>query len=96
MQSHLPKIILLFILLTGSHQATSDVLSMPGSAPQAPNSSKGVPRPTYGDTMAGVKEQFGEPKDASGPVGKPPISRWTYEKFTVVFEGNTVIQAYVN
>jgi hypothetical protein len=29
----------------------------------------------------------------AGPVGEPPITRWDYDKFVVVFEYNRVIHS---
>lgn len=38
-----------------------------------------------------VNQQFGEPNKQIGPTGKPPISRWVYDDFTVYFESGWVI-----
>jgi len=61
-------------------------------APQWQN----IPRPHEGQTMAEVRKQFGKPDAIKGPVGKPPITRWMYAKFTVYFEKNRVIHAVLN
>ena len=94
--SVLTRAILCLTLFIGSSSAIADVLDMPPKDAGPPNSEAGVLRPVYGDSMEKVKGQFGEPKESQGPVGNPPISRWIYNKFTVVFEGDTVIHAYVN
>jgi hypothetical protein len=58
------------------------------------NSPKEVP--AMGMTQEQVKSIFGEPKAAKPPVGKPPISRWDYEDYSVYFESNTVIHAFMH
>jgi hypothetical protein len=50
--------------------------------------------------MAAVKKQFGEPRGTHGPVGgdtpkHPPITRWDYEAFVVIFEKDRVVDAIV-
>lgn len=52
-----------------------------------------TPRPTLGQTKAQVSTAFGLPIRTQTDVGQPPISRWHYKKFTVYFEGNTVIHS---
>jgi hypothetical protein len=46
-------------------------------------------------TMDQVREQFGEPREAKGPVGNPPITRWFYDRFVVHFEHQYVIHSVV-
>jgi len=43
--------------------------------------------------MESVQARFGAPAAVSGPVGEPPITRWDYDEFVVVFEHNRVIHA---
>ena len=62
---------------------------------QAPQWQK-IPRPHRGETMAEVKKRFGKPSRVLGPVGKPPITRWLYNRFTVYFEKNLVIHTVLN
>jgi hypothetical protein len=52
-----------------------------------------VPAPTRGMTMAEVTARFGEPTSKQPAVGKPPITRWEYPGFVVVFEYNHVVDA---
>ena len=52
-----------------------------------------VPAPTRGMTMAEVTARFGEPAKKIAAVGKPPISRWEYPGFIVVFEYDHVVHA---
>lgn len=51
--------------------------------------------PVRGATMARVQQLFGPPDSVAGPVGEPPITRWNYERFVVVFEHNRVIHSVV-
>jgi len=52
-----------------------------------------VPAPTRGMTMAEVTAKFGEPATKRAAVGKPPITRWEYPGFVVVFEYDHVVDA---
>jgi hypothetical protein len=54
-----------------------------------------VARPQRGITMAEVEKRYGEPVKRYPTVGAPPITRWDYAQFAVVFEGNLVIDAPV-
>lgn len=49
--------------------------------------------PVRGATMDRVRQLFGAPDSVAGPVGEPPITRWNYERFVVVFEHNRVIHS---
>lgn len=49
--------------------------------------------PTHGQKMHEVLDTFGEPTEEHATVGEPPITRWDYDEFIVVFEHETVIQA---
>jgi hypothetical protein len=55
----------------------------------------GVETPQRGSTMAAVEAKFGAPANKSGPVGNPPISKWFYPNFVVVFENDKVLHAVV-
>ena len=52
-----------------------------------------VQMPARGATMARVQQLFGAPQSVSGPVGEPPITRWDYGSFVVVFEHDRVIHS---
>jgi hypothetical protein len=55
----------------------------------------GVETPPRGASMAAVEQRFGAPSNKSGPVGNttknPPITKWFYPTFVVVFENDKVI-----
>jgi len=47
--------------------------------------------PVRGLSSKSVMTEFGEPLSRSGPVGNPPISKWSYDGFNVYFESDLVI-----
>jgi hypothetical protein len=62
---------------------------------------RGVPLPARGATMAAVERDFGAPSSKLEPRGgdapqHPVINRWVYDRFTVYFERDRVINAVVN
>lgn len=59
------------------------------------NAALDVPRPTRGMTMSQVESQFGAPIEKSPAVGKPPITRWDYDNFSVFFENEHVLHSVV-
>lgn len=75
--------------------AAADVLSMPeGEAPPA------VTLPSKGTTMAAVTKRYGEPRNKRPSVGgdtpkHPPITRWDYDAFSVIFEHDKVVDAVI-
>ena len=66
-----------------------------GSGPAA-SASAAVQRPVRGMTMEEVEGFFGTPAQKFAAVGKPPISRWRYDHFTVYFEYTHVIHAVMH
>jgi hypothetical protein len=54
-----------------------------------------VDRPKRGETMSEVEKRFGAPVTRHPTVGAPPITRWDYSGFAVVFEHDRVIDAVV-
>ena len=51
--------------------------------------------PKRGTTMSDVETRFGAPVDKHPTVGQPPITRWDYNGFAVVFERDRVIDSVV-
>ncbi len=49
--------------------------------------------PPQGMTMAKVQKTFGAPVKKVAAVGKPPITRWVYPDYTVIFEYKHVVQS---
>jgi len=83
-------------LILPSLPLAADVLTIPNSENQAETSLDGVDRPARGMTMEEVTERYGDPQQVLPPVGDPTITRWVYEKFTVHFERNYVIDSVVH
>lgn len=55
----------------------------------------GIETPARGSSMSAVESKFGAPANKSGPVGNPPITKWFYPNFVVVFENDKVLHAVV-
>ena len=49
--------------------------------------------PSRGMTMDRVQSRFGAPQSVAGPIGEPPITRWDYDGFVVVFEYRHVVHS---
>jgi len=59
-----------------------------------------IDRPKRGSTMGEVEKQFGQPVTRHPTVGgaspqQPPITRWDYNGFSVVFERDRVIDTVI-
>ena len=54
-----------------------------------------VQTPRRGSTMSDVEKRFGAPVTRHATVGQPPITRWDYNGFAVVFEKDRVIDSVV-
>jgi outer membrane protein assembly factor BamE (lipoprotein component of BamABCDE complex) len=54
-----------------------------------------IDRPKRGSTKTAVEKKFGTPVTRHATVGEPPITRWDYPQFAVVFERDRVIDAVV-
>jgi hypothetical protein len=62
-----------------------------------------VDRPARGSTMSAVEKKFGAPAQKHAAVGgcsgsvspckTPPITRWDYAGFSVIFENDHVVEA---
>lgn len=75
--------------------ALADVLVMPEG-----DATPEVSLPSKGSTMAAVEKKHGAPRNKRPTVGgntpkHPPITRWDYDAFYVVFEHDKVIDAVV-
>ena len=67
-----------------------ETLAVDGQVVMKPN---GVETPQRGSTMAAVEAKFGAPSSKSDAVGNPPITKWFYPNFVVVFENDKVLHA---
>jgi hypothetical protein len=75
--------------------AGADVVTVPET-----NLTPEMTVPAKGTSMADVQKKFGDPHDKHGPVGgdtpkHPPITRWDYEGFVVIFEKDRVVDSVV-
>ncbi|MGM0553314.1 MAG: hypothetical protein ACQETK_05855 [Pseudomonadota bacterium] len=52
--------------------------------------------PARGQSRTRVEREFGAPQKRHTPVGDPPITRWDYADFSVVFEGDHVLHSIVH
>ncbi len=72
--------------------AFSETLAIDG---QVAIKATGVETPQRGSSMTAVEAKFGAPANKSSPVGSPPITKWFYPTFVVVFEHDKVLHAVV-
>jgi len=83
----LPTLILLASLFSALCQA--EIVQIPLTQ----QGDSALPRPTKGMSKAEVEKMFGAPESSQGPVGKPPITRWQYPAFVVLFEHDHVVHS---
>lgn len=89
---------------TTTPQSKGDTLALPKSEPartrkkaaHTPVAVEVDGMPGRGASMKQVEKQFGKPKRKLAPVGKPPITRWVYDNYTVYFEYEYVIDSVEN
>ena len=86
------KIVVVALGLSAAVPAFSETLAVDGQLALKP---AGVETPQRGSTMAVVEQKFGAPANKSSPVGNPPITKWFYPNFVVVFENDKVLHAVV-
>jgi len=74
-------------------QYSGDVLQLPAKEIQPGETVKIklLDYPRRGMTMDRVQNEYGQPIAISDSVGKPPITRWTYNDRIVFFEHSTVL-----
>ncbi len=83
---------LTFTLFTTS----ADTLLIDAISKAPANSPSELPRPVNGKTMDMVHARFGAPIEELNAIGNPPITRWVYDKFTVYFEYDRVVNSAVH
>ena len=86
------KMSVVAVALALAAPAFSETLAVDGQVAVKPS---GVETPQRGVTMAAVEAKFGAPSNKSSPVGNPPITKWFYPNFVVVFENDKVLHAVV-
>lgn len=84
-------------LLLPAGPVAADVLAVP---PEDPAGQPAILLPAKGTTMADVQKKFGQPRAKQPTVGgdapkHPPITRWDYDGFVVIFEHDRVVDAVI-
>ncbi|MFP4079774.1 MAG: hypothetical protein ACLFMW_01680 [Ectothiorhodospira sp.] len=74
-------------------QAGADILLLPEGERRVMKAQQAPARGMDQDT---VLRRHGAPETRHPAVGDPPISRWAYPGFTVVFEGRHVLHTVVH
>ena len=86
------KMTVVAFALGASVPAVSETLAIDGQVAIKP---AGIETPQRGSTMTVVEQKFGAPANKSSSVGNPPITKWFYPNFVVVFENDKVLHAVV-
>jgi hypothetical protein len=76
--------------------ASAEELKMPVESALPQQDTISLQMPIKGMSKEAVRYQYGEPNQIEAPVGKPPITRWIYGRYTVYFEGDYVIHSVIN
>ena len=82
-------------LCVASAPAAADVLAVPEG-----QQAREAGLPAKGISMAQVTKQYGEPREKRPTVGggspkQPPITRWDYDHFAVIFEHDKVVDVVI-
>ncbi len=80
------------LVLGISAPVLAETLAIDGQVAIKPS---GVETPQRGSSMEAVEARFGAPSNKSSSVGTPPITKWFYPNFVVVFENDKVLHAVV-
>jgi len=86
------KMTVVALALGATVPAFAEILAIDGQVAIKP---AGIETPIRGSTMSAVEQKFGAPANKSSAVGNPPITKWFYPNFVVVFENDKVLHAVV-
>ncbi len=86
------KIVVATLSLGAVAPVLAETLAIDGQVAIKPS---GVETPQRGSSMDAVEARFGAPSNKSSAVGTPPITKWFYPTFVVVFEHDKVLHAVV-
>jgi len=86
------KMTVVALALGAAVPAFAETLAIDGQVAIKP---AGIETPQRGATMTAVEQKFGAPANKSSSVGNPPITKWFYPNFVVVFENDKVLHAVV-
>jgi hypothetical protein len=92
MSARTMKLTIVALALGATVPVFAETLAIDGLVALKPS---GVETPQRGPTMSAVEEKFGAPANKSSAVGNPPITKWFYPNFVVVFENDKVLHAVV-
>lgn len=81
------------LMMQQQTRQTGDVIQLPAKEIQPGETLqiKLLDYPRRGMSMNKVQQEYGQPIAISDSVGKPPITRWTYNDRVVYFEYSTVL-----
>ncbi len=80
-----------FVIVLFSLLPAGAVIAEELKIPLASQGDPAVKVPGKGMTKAKVESTYGAPEQKYPAVGEPPISRWQYANYTVIFEYNHVV-----
>ena len=86
------KMTVVALALGAAVPVSAEILAIDGQVAIKP---AGIETPQRGSTMTAVEQKFGAPANKSSAVGNPPITKWFYPNFVVVFENDKVLHAVV-
>lgn len=86
----------LLISIGACATASAEQLQMPEEPAATPSAAPAMDAPVKGMSEQQVRKQYGKPIKVIPAVGKPPITRWVYDSFTVYFEYTHVIHSVPN
>jgi len=86
------KMTVVALALGAAVPAFAETLAIDGQVAIKP---AGIETPQRGSSMSAVEQRFGAPSNKSSAVGSPPITKWFYPNFVVVFENDKVLHAVV-
>ena len=92
MLAHTLKMTVVALALGAAVPAFAETLAIDGQVAIKP---AGIETPQRGASMTAVEQKFGAPANKSSAVGSPPITKWFYPNFVVVFEHDKVLHAVV-
>ena len=78
-------------LLLASTATNAQTIQIPVG--QQAQDKQSIARPRAGMKQDQVRNTFGNPVEWTNPVGEPPISKWIYQDFIVVFEYDQVLHS---
>jgi len=81
------------LMIQQQNRQSGDVLQLPAKEIQPGETIriKLLDYPRRGMSMEKVQQEYGQPIAVSDSIGKPPITRWTYQDRVVYFEHSTVL-----